>query len=376
MNAHSSPAETRWGFIHPFQLRLQRGIEVYLWNLASALAQEGTEVDFLTWAGPLDIPDYARISRMKLHRVPSVRYFQSQFSVPYYIYWLLKGGYQHVFVHFAGYGEGAALKLARLFRPTPFSVVFHFPPSLVPHRYREFKRWGFQRDAKYLIAVSQATAREVEGWAGRPCQVIGHGVDTQRFHPDTLLRAQMRQELGINSNASVLISAAALEERKGIQWVIRAMPKVLEKMPNTCYLILGDGPYREELAEQARKLNLNQRVMFLGFKKNVAPYLCASDVALLLSKGEASSVSLLEYAASGLPVLTSPYSPFPELVRPDWGRMVPEQDGEQLSRAILELLSDAGLRARWGMCARAWVSKNHVWHQVARQYMELIANNQ
>ena len=365
-------SETRWAFIHPFQLRLQRGIEVYLWNLASALAKQGLSVDILTWAGPLDVPDYARISGVRLHRVPSLRYFQAQFAVLYYVYWLLKGKHQHIFVHFAGYGEGPALHLVRWMHPIYFTVVFHFPPSLVPHRYREFERWGFQWGATHLIAVSQATAREVEAWAGRSCAVIGHGVDTERFRPDPVLRAQIRRDLGLEVDTPVLISVAALEERKGMQWVIQAMPKVLKKFQDTCYLILGNGPYRANLERQARDLDLQNNVLFLGFQLDVVPYLVASDIALLLSWGEASPVSLLEFAASRLPVITSPHPPFPELIQPDWGQMVPEQDAEQLSQSILELLLDAELRTKRGNAGRAWAMKRHDWHHVAEQYINLV----
>ena len=64
----------RWAFIHPFQLRLQRGIEVYLWELASALARSGVDVDILTWAGPLKRPGYGS-PLVKVKSVPSMRYF-------------------------------------------------------------------------------------------------------------------------------------------------------------------------------------------------------------------------------------------------------------------------------------------------------------
>lgn len=365
-------SETRWAFIHPFQLRLQRGIEVYLWNLASALAKQGLSVDILTWAGPLDVPDYARISGVRLHRVPSVRYFQAQFAVLYYVYWLLKGNYQHVFVHFAGYGEGPALRLARWMRSIPFSVVFHFPPSLVPHRYREFERWNFQRDAIHLIAVSQATAREVEPWAGRSCVVIGHGVDTDRFHPDPILRAQIRRDLGLEVDTPILISVAALEERKGMQWVIQALPELLKTIPDIHYLIIGDGPYRSHLAALVADLALEARVYLLGAKLDVHPYLCAADIMMVLSRGEASSISLLEALACEIPAITSGCPPFDELISEAWGMMVDETDSQQIMSAVLRLVEDPKDRSTKGSAGRASIIERHAWPTIAKQYEGLI----
>jgi glycosyltransferase involved in cell wall biosynthesis len=365
-------SETRWAFIHPFQLRLQRGIEVYLWNLVSALGKQGIVVDILTWAGPLDVPDCVRVSGVRLHRVPSVRYFQAQFAVLYYVYWILKGNYRHILVHFSGYGEGLALRLARFICRIQYSIVFHFPRSLVPYRYCEFERWGFLDNATHLIAVGQATANEVEKWAFRSCAVIGHGVDIERFKPSNNLRIKTRRELGIPDEASILISTAALEERKGVHWVIRAMLNVLGERNDTYYLILGNGPYRESLVELVKNLNLQEKILFLGFQRDVAPYLAASDIALLMSYGEASPVSVLEFAACGLPVITSPHEPFAELVHSDWGRRVSEKDSKALSDEIIHLLSSPLLRASMGVAGRAWVAKNHIWYQVANIYIKLV----
>ncbi len=363
--------KTRWAFIHPFQLRLQRGIEVYLWELASALAQSGVDVDILTWAGPLDVPTYVS-PHVKIRRVPEVLYYQHQLAVPFYVWQLAKNHYDHVFVHFADYGEGPTLNLAQRIINVPFSVVFHFPPSLVPHRYRGFERWGFHKNAAHLIAVSQTTANEVERWSGRRSSVIGHGVNTERFKPDMALRERTRHELNVSPDASVLISVAALEERKGVQWVIQAIPKVLERKTDVHYWVLGDGSCRARLEEQVRNLGLQSKVSFFGFQKSVEPYLAASDVALLLSYGEASPVSLLEFAAAGLPVITSCHEPFPELVHQDWGQTVSEQSIDQVGQAILALLSDIEVRASMGLRARNDAIERHQWNQVARQYRELI----
>jgi len=277
--------QPRWAFIHPFQLRLQRGIEVYLWGLASALAESGVEVDILTWSGSLNVPAYVS-PQVQIRRVPEMRYYQHVGAVLFYVWYLVKGHYDHIFVHFADYGEGVALNLARRITNVPFSVVFHFPPSLVPHRYRAFERWGFQKNAAHLIAVSQATASEVERWSGRSCTVISHGVDTERFKPNAQVRIQVREELGISSAAPVLVSVAALEERKGIQWGIKAMPVLLQEYPDLQYVVIGEGGYRSQLEGLAAKLGLKKSVHFLGAQLDVQPYLCAADMMLVLAKGD------------------------------------------------------------------------------------------
>lgn len=365
--------QPRWAFIHPFQLSLQRGIEVYLWNLAVALTQEDIQVDILTWDGPLRIPDYAQVPGIQLRRVPAVRYFQANFALPFYIHWLIKNDYQQVFVHFAGYGEGAALRFARAIKPIPFSVVFHYPRSQVPHRYQEFKRWHFDRDAAHLIGVSQATANEAEAWSGRPCVVIEHGVDEQRFHPDSEMRNQMRLSQGLSEDDLVLISVAALEERKGVQWVIRALPELLQHRENIRYWVLGDGPYRGQLDDLTKQLRIEDKVTFWGTILDVEPYLAASDIAFLLSYGEASPVSLLEFISSDLPVITSKHPPFPELVKPKWGIMVDETNADDLVQAILELSRNPTLRRQMGKAGREWVQASHTWQRVAERYKALIA---
>ena len=353
-------------------MRLQRGIEVYLWNLASALVQSGIEVDILTWNGHLDIPSYARMKGLRVLPVPSVRYFQDRFAIPFYIWHLLTGRYDHIFIHFAGYGEGPSLQFSSWLRQIDFSVVFHFPPSLVPHRYHEFERWGIQRNARHLITVSHSVADEIEIWAGRSCSTIEHGVDTNRFRPNAQLRNQVREQLGINANAPVIVSAAALEERKGIQWGITAMQQLVREYPNLHYLILGNGIYQKNLETLITKMQLKDHVHLLGSKMNVHPYLCAADIILVLSQGEASSISLLEAMACQLPSITSKYPPFDELVSESWGIKVDEKDINQIASAISGLIKSPKIKNKMGKMARKQILIAHQWQLAAKQYQSLI----
>jgi glycosyltransferase involved in cell wall biosynthesis len=361
----------RWAFVHPFQLRLRRGIESYLWGLTSALASTGVDVDILTWTGPLG-PLNGNGSKVVLRAAPSFGYYEKHFATPYYLGQFLLRGYDHVLVDFAGYGEGPALAVVNLLKKTPFSVVFHFPRTLVPHRYEEFSRWGFPRHAEHLIGVSDFVGRQVEDWAHRSCAIIGHGVDTRRFHPDRETREKTRRLLALSDEQHLLLTAAALEERKGIQTIIRALPAVLAAFPNTHYIVLGDGPYLSKLETLVQDLKLERHVTFRGVVDDVENYLCAADVALLLSNGEANPVALLEYAASALPVITSKWPPFDALVQVEWGRTVEEADSSQVAETIGELLGNDEERNQMGAAARSWAEANHSWGEIACQYRELI----
>lgn len=365
-------ANGRWLFIHPFQLRLQRGIEVYLWNLTLALKKIGQDVDILTWDGPLDVPDYVSGVGIHVLRIPSVRYFQNRFAIPFYIWHFLTGKYDHVFIHFAGYGEGESICLVRFLRVFKYSVVFHFPPSLVPHRFREFEKWELHRTAEHLIAVSRATSEEVKNWSGFSCEVIEHGVNTERFKPDPNLKKRIRTQLGFAKQDLILISTAALEERKGIQWGINVMAQLLQEFPNLYYLILGEGNYRNQLEKQILDLGLKKNVFLLGAKLNVYPYLCAADIILVLSQGEASSISLLEAMACQLPSITSNCPPFDELVKESWGIKVDEHNTYQLISTISGLLRDESSRQKMGLSAREHIIKTHQWSQIARKYQNVI----
>jgi len=364
-------SKPRWAFIHPFQLRFRRGIESYVWALTGALADTGVDIDILTWQGQLNSPGLSG-RQIRLRTVPSVRYYQHIVAMPFYLHQLLFNKYNHVFVNFADYGEGPALSLSAAIKKVPFSVVFHFPRSLVPHRYREFERWEFPRDATHLIAVSNHLANQVRDWSHRKCSVISHGVDTKKFRPDQEKKKQTRAALGIAHDAYLLVTAAALEERKGIHWAIEALPGVLKTFPNTFYLILGEGRYRSELEILIRNLGLERHVMLKGAVADVENYLCAADLGLLLSREEALGIAVLEYAASSLPVLTSQEPPFDEFVHDDWGVRTDGSKSQQLAEMIKSLLAEPARRTTMGSAGRLWVESNYSWQQVAAEYRDLI----
>lgn len=362
--------------IHPFQFRYARGIERFVWSLSAAFAARSVQVDLLTWRWPNEVHWGDVTPHVRVRRVPDLRYFMARVCVPFYVKWLLQDHYDWVMLFFAGYGEAETLRILNRLRHQPYCVVFHFPREQVPHRYREFERSGLARRADRLIAVSSYVARGVEEQFGRGCQVIGNGVDPNVFKPSQSARTQMRQKLGIPESAPILITLAALEERKGVQHVIQAIPSLLPDFPDLRYWVLGEGPYRSTLEAQVRRLGLEHVVSLWGNCEDVVPYLAAADIGCLLAYGESFGIAVFEYMAMELPVLVSQHPPFPELVRPEYGMIGDERDVQAVAQNIRVLLTNPDRRREMGKVGRQQVLSHHTWDQVAAAYLDLLATRE
>lgn len=362
----------RVAIIHPFLFRYARGIERFTFNLANTLSARGVEMHLLTWRWQESIQIDALNPRVRVHTFPTSRYYAAQAIVPFYVWHLLTQQYDFVWIYFAGYGEAEALKLAPRQR---FGIVFHYPYAQVPHRYREFKRFGLARRAAQIVSVSRYVAEGVRESLGRESVVIHHGVDTARFAPDPSARARVRESLHLAPDAPVLVTAAALEERKGVQWVLRALPAILRELPETTYLVVGDGPHRAALEQEACALGIQANVRFLGAQADVVPFYQAADIFLLLSYGEALPNAPLEAMAMGLPLIVANKRPFDEIVIPEYGVCVPEEDCAQVAQVVISLLNDPARRQAMGTAGRARVLVDFTWERVGDRYLNFCRRN-
>ena len=309
--------------------------------------------------------------------MPYIRYCAAGFAIPYYVLRLLKKKYDWIIIHFAGYGEAEALAAIRLFahRRQRYSIVFHFPREQVPHRYSEFEKYALARDANLLIGVSDYVAKGVRSQFDRPCVVVHNGVDENVFSVAQYSRNFARRELSVPLGARIIISLTALEERKGVQRVIRALPSLLNDFPELLYWVIGNGPYRSTLDELISDLGLHKHVRLFGSKDDVLPFLAAADIGCLLSHGEAFGIAVLEQMAMELPVLVSRRPPFDEFVRPRWGEMVDEADTEAVVSVLRGLLSAPERCKAMGRAARQEILRRYTWDKVAERYLSLFSSS-
>jgi len=231
-------------------------------------------------------------------------------------------------------------------------------PVVVAHEHT----WSFQgqplrrlldrelvgRFADAFIAVAEEDRRkmiEVEGVDPDTIRLIPNGIPD----PEPGDGGAVRRELGIPENAPVIGVVCELRAQKALDVLFAAAAQLRHELPELRVLVAGDGPEREGLEKEARRLDLDGTVRLLGIRRDVPALLDALDVAVLSSDYEGSPLSVMEYMAAGKPVVSTRVGGVPELVEDGvHGLLVEPRDPGALAAAIGRLLHDPGEARRLG----------------------------
>jgi glycosyltransferase involved in cell wall biosynthesis len=164
----------------------------------------------------------------------------------------------------------------------------------------------------------------------------------------------LRARLGLSSEEFLLVCPARLNAQKGIDVLLLAMAKLLRNGMRCKCIIVGDGPLREQLLEQAQALKLNGHVIFEGFQKDVRPYLQAADAFVLTSHAEGLPLAIVEAMACGLPCVVTNVGGNAEAVHHKvHGLVVPPGSVDHVTDAISYLVTHPQERAQMSRMARA-----------------------
>jgi len=177
------------------------------------------------------------------------------------------------------------------------------------------KNWMFyypveKHMAKYadvLITINQEDYQRAEKFklkqGGRLEYVHGVGVDLEKFESPKMDRRQKREELGINPDSFVFITAGELIERKNQLLAIKAFAKA--NIPDSYLLICGMGELEDQLKQAIDDLHMSDRIKMLGFRQDMVDLLNASDAFVFPSFQEGLPVAQMEAMAAGLPCIVS-----------------------------------------------------------------------
>ena len=222
-------------------------------------------------------------------------------------------------------------------------------------------RWGWQRAIPYVdhfIAVSDKVAEEAIQAMRIPVNkltVIPNGVDTAHLQPQPARHAALRQELGLTSDAHLLMTAGRLQVSKGFHLAIEVVEQL--QRPNVHLLIAGVGPHEAALRQQSAAKRLGQQVHFLGFVPNeqLVNYFQGVDLFLMPTlRNEGLPIVLLEAMSCGLPIVVTEAGGIPTAIQHQQnGLLVPMGELPALVRVVQQLLDTPRLAERLGHAARA-----------------------
>jgi glycosyltransferase involved in cell wall biosynthesis len=201
-------------------------------------------------------------------------------------------------------------------------------------------------------------------------RVIWSAVDPEALRPSAT-REVLRAQLGAGPEMPVLLVAANLVRRKGVDVLLAAVAALAPRSRSTLW-VAGDGPERAELESAAARLGIAERVRFLGRRSDVPDLLEACDVFVLPARQEGLGVAALEAMARGRPVVASAVGGLAEIVIPErTGLLVPPDDAAALAAALDRLLADPGLARRLGAAGAARVAEHFLAEQMVSAYEAL-----
>lgn len=233
------------------------------------------------------------------------------------------------------------------------------------------------------ICLSDHVARYIEryGRVRRDKLVrIYYGLDPTPFEraaSDTAARARVREELGIAPDEVVFVCVARFAPQKAHDVLLRAHAQLVASAPRARLLLVGDDPFgdgRVRAEALARELDLKERALFAGIRRDVPAVLAASDVFVMSSLWEGLGLVFLEAMAAGMPVVSTRVSAIPEVVEHELtGLLVPPSDAAALCAAMAALANDPARRTALGARGRERVRKLFGLERMVEQTLELYA---
>jgi glycosyltransferase involved in cell wall biosynthesis len=241
----------------------------------------------------------------------------------------------------------------------------------------------------FVIGTSAATTRFHRRYnlvRRRRSRTIHNFIDEQAVEsvpPGT--RERLRRSFGASDRHVLVGQIGDVIPRKGLLYLVRAMPSVLAAAPNVRLLVVGDvknsADYLSQIKTEARELGVADAIHWAGHRRDIADVLSALDVVALASLEESLPLSILEAMASGKPVVATSVGGLPECVADgETGFLVPPAKSNSLAAAILRLAADGLQREQLGLAGMARIasefSLSAITSQIEGVYAQVAARRQ
>jgi glycosyltransferase involved in cell wall biosynthesis len=234
------------------------------------------------------------------------------------------------------------------------------------------------RFADCILVNAEAIRKNLieEGYQANKIVVIRNGITLSQFARKEE-SAAVREELALTPGARLVGVFCRLNPMKGIEYFLEAASRIASTFRDVCFLVVGDGAIKPQLQDLAGRLGIAQRVVFTGFRTDVARLIGECTVSVLPSLSEGTSNTLLESMAAGVPVVATSVGGNPEVIEDGVsGLLVQPRDSAALASAIAMLLENPGMAATMGIAGARRVSElfsiENAVHETEHLYERLV----
>lgn len=242
--------------------------------------------------------------------------------------------------------------------------LFHYvpvvPKALVRALSRRFSRSQCNQLDALVVPSTAMRDKLVEYGVRVPMHVVPTGIPLAQFAAGD--GDVFRVAHGIPNDRRVLLFVGRVAFEKNVDFLLRALERAVSVIPDLLLVIAGEGPAQASLRRLAAKLNLQEHVLFVGYLDRRDALLdCyrAADAFVFASRTETQGLVLLEAMALGIPVISTAVMGTRDIVGPERGALVPDDDEADFAEHIIRLMRDGDLRARLAEEGRAYVRE---WH--------------
>ncbi len=233
-----------------------------------------------------------------------------------------------------------------------------------------------------IIAVSEAVKNfymENANISADKFEVIYNGVDLDFWQKDITSQeviAEKKTKLGLLQGDKVIAAIGRLHLQKGYEYLLRAARKIIPRMRNLKFLIVGDGPMRDSLESLSERLDIKDNIIFAGKRDDIKDMLYLSDFSVVSSIREGFSNVVLESMACSRPVVATDVGGNKEIIIDgENGFIVPSRDDDALADRMLTLAGNEELTRKMGLVAKETVknfSLSQMKYKTEKLYEELM----
>jgi glycosyltransferase involved in cell wall biosynthesis len=271
-------------------------------------------------------------------------------KAPSFSPWWTKAPVSVVIPHLFG---GTAFQEA----PAPVALYVVLLERLIPAVYRR---------SRFLV-ISESTRDDLvhRGIPRAHVEVVHCGLDHDLYHPDASVP---------KTPEPTILFVGRLRRYKGLERVIRAMPRVRARVPAARLIVLGDGPFGDTLRQMASRMGLQQAVDFRGYVPPALKVRALQEawVHVQPSPKEGWGLTVVEASACGTAVVASDAPGLRDSCRDgETGLLFPPEDEERLADALTRVLSDTSLRERLARGGIEW-ARRFRWEDSARASFDVV----